>query len=346
MTDTKKIPPRIYHRHDIDGILAIWKMLTDTVNEQERQFQKDFQEIVDPDTAPIDFVQLQLAQLGNPFNINQLTETQLRKLVKLLIPIYNQKGFARGIINTMRFLTGIEVVITDPHGIENETWQVEIDEIGYSTFVGGKRRFCNLLRNTEDFNAATWVKNNCTVTSDQIVGPSPWGRLADSIDMSIPGSSISQVVTPRHIYEQDFTGSIWLKSETPTDLILRIQSVEDPLVDYIDTVFNLTSTWQRFEAHHTTLADAEGDINFELIHQAGFVGNIYLWGAHLVRDEFVGSYTEQGDELTTDCEKPGSWIYHFLIYPPVPLTDIERQILIMITDYMKTAHTHYTIIEP
>lgn len=68
---------------------------------------------LDPDTAPEDFVDAMLDDLGNPFRFS-LTLTQKRKLVKLLRAIYKQKGTDQGIINAIRLFLGLEVTIEVP----------------------------------------------------------------------------------------------------------------------------------------------------------------------------------------------------------------------------------------
>jgi phage tail-like protein len=67
-------------------------------------------EIIDPDTAPESFVDAMLLDLGNPFTF-ELTVSQKRKLVKLLVAIYKLKGTAKGIIDVVRFFCGIEVTV-------------------------------------------------------------------------------------------------------------------------------------------------------------------------------------------------------------------------------------------
>lgn len=67
-------------------------------------------EIIDPDTAPEQFVDAMLLDLGNPFPF-ELTLTMKRKLAKLLVSIYQLKGTAIGIIDVVRLFTGVEVTI-------------------------------------------------------------------------------------------------------------------------------------------------------------------------------------------------------------------------------------------
>jgi phage tail-like protein len=67
-----------------------------------------FPEILDPNTAPEQYVDAMLADMGNPFDFD-LTLTQKRQLVQLLLPIYEQKGTPQGIENAIRLFLGIEV---------------------------------------------------------------------------------------------------------------------------------------------------------------------------------------------------------------------------------------------
>lgn len=67
-------------------------------------------EIIDPDTAPEDFVDAMLVDLGNPFEF-PLTLSQKRRLSKALMLIYRLKGTDVGIAAVVRFFVGVEVWI-------------------------------------------------------------------------------------------------------------------------------------------------------------------------------------------------------------------------------------------
>jgi phage tail-like protein len=69
-------------------------------------------DILDPDFAPIAFVEAMLQDLGNPFTFVDLDDIDKRKLAQLLIPIYKQKGTGKGIINVVRLLLGLDITIT------------------------------------------------------------------------------------------------------------------------------------------------------------------------------------------------------------------------------------------
>jgi len=91
-----------------------------------------FPRIWDIDKAPIEFIEVMLADLGNPFAL-ELTESKARKLAGLLIPMYRQKGTDRGIINAIRFLLGIEVTIEQYIA---GCWILGVDELGVGTIAG------------------------------------------------------------------------------------------------------------------------------------------------------------------------------------------------------------------
>lgn len=343
----KNLPPRVYHQNDPDNILNLWKTLASQVSDEFRSFIAAYDELVDPDTAPMAFVELMLRQLGNPFRSYPLTDTQKRKLVKLLIPMYNQKGLGKekGIVTAARFLLGMEVEIIDPHAYPEDGWHVGVSEIGLSTYSGGRRVYCNLLNWTEVFSEADWIKSSVAVTPQAITGPTPWGRDADRLDMSLAGASIYQDASPSITANQPFTGSIWLKADAPGPLTLVIQSVDNPL-DLSEEDLAVTGDWQRFVVQNQCFPNATGDVRFLLKSDAGFPGNLYAWGAQMVRsddpDTPYAPRTDDGD----DCDRPGAWAFHFFIQTPRILTDDERDLLYEIADFMKPAHTHYGILEP
>jgi phage tail-like protein len=69
-----------------------------------------FGNVLDPDLAPENFVDAMLRDLGNPFDF-ELSLTDKRRLLLVLVPIYKQKGTDPGIINAIRFFMGIETTI-------------------------------------------------------------------------------------------------------------------------------------------------------------------------------------------------------------------------------------------
>lgn len=89
-------------------------------------------DILDPDLAPEIFLDAMLQDLGNPFDFD-LNETEKRKLIRILVAIYRQKGTSVGIINVIRFFLGIEIAID---AYSDEGWDLGIDELGDSLTDG------------------------------------------------------------------------------------------------------------------------------------------------------------------------------------------------------------------
>lgn len=92
-------------------------------------------DIIDPDLAPEPFLDAMLQDLGNPFEacISDLTVIEKRRLARVLISIYKQKGTEPGLINAVRFFTGIEVTLD----IVNcrQFWQLDVSLLGVNTYL-------------------------------------------------------------------------------------------------------------------------------------------------------------------------------------------------------------------
>jgi phage tail-like protein len=92
-----------------------------------------FDRLFDPDTAPEEFVDAMLVDLGNPFPF-ALDLRAKRRLVSLLVSIYKAKGTADGIVNTIRLFLGLEVDITYPGW--SSGWDLGVSELGVSSYLG------------------------------------------------------------------------------------------------------------------------------------------------------------------------------------------------------------------
>jgi phage tail-like protein len=79
-------------------------------------------EIIDPDTAPEEYLDAMLMDLGNPFRFD-LTETDKRRLIGVLMDMYRQKGTAIGIVNVIRFFLGLEAIVLAY--LDEETWVLD-----------------------------------------------------------------------------------------------------------------------------------------------------------------------------------------------------------------------------
>ncbi len=113
---------------DLRRFLAVIQELGDLVLTSIDRFT----DIIDPDVAPIAFVDAMLDDLGDPFVFEtpHLSDTAKRQLVQLLVPIYKQRGTGPGIIAAIAFFLGVEVTLQStavaPLGIGEwelgETW--------------------------------------------------------------------------------------------------------------------------------------------------------------------------------------------------------------------------------
>ena len=111
--------------HDLERfalvIDEVLQLLTVQVDHWTDQF--------DPDLASDEAIDLLLYDLGNPFEWADLdlTAQERRKLLRVLVDIYRQKGTAEGIEDTIFFLLGevVEVVEYLAGG-----WELGIDELG------------------------------------------------------------------------------------------------------------------------------------------------------------------------------------------------------------------------
>lgn len=92
-------------------------------------------EIIDVDLAPEKFLDAILQDLGNPFSacIADLTLNEKRRLARILITIYKQKGTERGVINAVRFFTGVEVTLDIINA--RQFWQLDISLLDVDTLL-------------------------------------------------------------------------------------------------------------------------------------------------------------------------------------------------------------------
>lgn len=90
--------------------------------------------ILDPDFAPEGFLNAMLRDNGNPFEFEDLSEIDKRRLIRLLIDMYKEKGTEVGIINAVRFFVGVDVTLDV---VNFQTfWTLGVSELGSDTFVG------------------------------------------------------------------------------------------------------------------------------------------------------------------------------------------------------------------
>lgn len=91
-------------------------------------------EIIDPDTAPEDWLDSMLLDLGNPFEF-ELTLTDKRRLAQVLVDMYRLKGTKVGIESVIRFFLGLEVTVDTFNGASG-TWVMGESELGIDSVLG------------------------------------------------------------------------------------------------------------------------------------------------------------------------------------------------------------------
>jgi len=97
-----------------------------------------FADLIDPDLAPERFVDAMLADLGNPFPTSELSLADRRRLLAVLVSIYQQKGTTPGVVDAVRFLLGLEVEI---HPVPWDGWLLGVGELGETTVLGPETQY-------------------------------------------------------------------------------------------------------------------------------------------------------------------------------------------------------------
>lgn len=93
----------------------------------------EWTQIIDIDLAPEPFLDAILQDLGNPFDdcISDLTVNDKRRLARVLISIYKQKGTEAGVINAIRFFLGVETTLDVINC--RDYWQLGLSILDVST---------------------------------------------------------------------------------------------------------------------------------------------------------------------------------------------------------------------
>lgn len=112
-------------------------------------------EIFDVDVATEPFLDAMLEDLGNPFPF-VLSVNQKRKLIRLLVAIYQEKGTAIGIVNAVRFFLGLTITIST---YEANTMLLGVSELGVDWILGPGNSFALYAFN---------INSPIALTNDQI----------------------------------------------------------------------------------------------------------------------------------------------------------------------------------
>lgn len=109
--------PQINRTEDATGELELWVACLQDVFDLLLKQVDDWTDILDPDLAPARYLDAMLADLGNPFTFAELSEIDKRRLLRVLVDIYREKGTEAGIIDVVRFFLGIDVTIEIYNGV-------------------------------------------------------------------------------------------------------------------------------------------------------------------------------------------------------------------------------------
>lgn len=152
----------------------------------------------------------------------------------------------------------------------------------------------NLILRSEEIDVGPWLNDGTvTVTANNVVSPD--GLLtAEKFNVATGAGGRKQTATyGSAIGNVTFSFSVWARTDVPHDFSLRIH---DPANtgDVTETIFNLTTQWQRFTITHTFLAPSVSTTVFTLIRTAELGNtsnrNTFVWGAQLEQLPYSTSY--------------------------------------------------------
>lgn len=121
-------------------------------------------DIFDYDLAWEPFLDSILYQLGNPFTFLDLDELEKRRLARVLVAIYKQKGTAQGIENVIRMFLAVEAEVV-PH--VQDGWILGVSELGLEQNDDGETvgTVLGLSNKRARYSFDIWVER--ALTSDE-----------------------------------------------------------------------------------------------------------------------------------------------------------------------------------
>ena len=144
--DLWRMLPRHNRRDDQTGDLARFIACLQEVTDLVLADVDRWPDIFDLERAPEPFVDLILADLGNPFPYD-LDELGKRRLASVLVAMYGQKGTAKGIRNAIRFFLGID--ITAITAFNADAFVLGESQLGVDWVLGPSGRFALYAFNIE-----------------------------------------------------------------------------------------------------------------------------------------------------------------------------------------------------
>lgn len=124
--------PGMNRRMDRTGDLRSWIYILQDVTDLLLTKVDRWVDIFDIDRAPETFVDAMLSDLGNPFNFVELSLIDKRRLGRILVDVYKTKGTALGVIDAVRFLTGVEITL-EVINYSNDFWVLGVSALGIDT---------------------------------------------------------------------------------------------------------------------------------------------------------------------------------------------------------------------
>lgn len=120
-----------------EDLELIFEALDISLKDQFKDIQ-DFANLWNPDTMPEELLDVYLLSRGFRLAVDfpgiTLSVREKRKLAKLAVPIFQQKGTAAGIINMIRLLLGLEAAVIQQTNVD--AWKLDVSELGFDTFLG------------------------------------------------------------------------------------------------------------------------------------------------------------------------------------------------------------------
>lgn len=141
-----------------------------------------------------------------------------------------------------------------------------------------------LLTRTEEMDHADWVKTSSTVTADNATAPDGTAT-ADSVLFNAANDAINQTVVGTAVTSKSFTGSVWLRVTTGTNLVsIRVRNAAATEIGVKQVT--VTTTWTRFWVHKLFSAVPVDDVVFAVVRLAGDdIGSFQMWGANLAQNQ-------------------------------------------------------------
>lgn len=147
-------------------------------------------DILDPDLASEDVIDVMLADLGNPFTSFDLSDVDKRRLLRVLVHIYQLKGTDVGIVDAVLFFTGIPMQVRTFRG-----WR-----LGPASEHGGAQRIGSRYQQLSSGAPAT-------------IGPDQRGRfsfkLVSPVDLTAEQrATVAQLATYMKSAREHYIGTI------------------------------------------------------------------------------------------------------------------------------------------